>query len=299
MKNIGVIYENVHLSNVSNQTKEVMKNDFFMHQLEINNLEGYNVWLPFDFHLYHEALTYRPEKEELSSDDISDLANHEFSWLANYFEYDGIENVKRILQNRGFCFNKIQKYLQESNLNYTNQQIYQMENNDISWIQNEQEKEKVSSIIDEVRKSWYQEYIKDRDSKTSKENPCELLIVCENKENAITNLFEYITTGKQLHFMEMNPNKTLKEMMLEKKEEDQLKKLKQIETLIDTIQSVTALKNCKKILIKTVSENFQNYPQYSNTYTQNKLPFPTAYNPGIYPGFVNVKTEKQFIYERK
>ena len=96
MKTIAVIYyPSIHYTvkelNMALKSKEILEN---------RQLKPCNLWLPFDFHLYQEGLQYFPNQTELTEENISYLAHHQFAWLADYFEYNGIENVKNIIRNK-------------------------------------------------------------------------------------------------------------------------------------------------------------------------------------------------------
>ncbi len=194
MKTIAVIYyPSIHYTvkelNMALKNKEI---------LEDRQLKPCNLWLPFDFHLYQDGLQYFPNQTELTEENISYLAHHQFSWLADYFEYDGIENVKNIIRNKGYMFQRLQELLPQCNI----EQITDLGQENYNWIPYEQRQE-YKNIYDQVKTEWSEQL---RQDTIQKMNQCQdLLIVSFNSNKTYIDLYD-ILQDKNCYFIEPKEN---------------------------------------------------------------------------------------------
>lgn len=154
-----------------------------------------NLWLPFDFHLYDEGLSYFPDKDELTNKDIQYLAHHQFAWLADYFEFDAFKNLENIIANRGYIFTKLKNIFP----NYSNQQIKWLEQENFHWIHNEQERNHVKQIYNDIRKEWSE--LLRQDTRTKLEQSQDLMIVSFDSSKTYIDLFD-ILQNKNCYFIE-------------------------------------------------------------------------------------------------
>lgn len=191
MRTIAVIYYPAIYYAVT-QLKQTLQQK---KQIEKHPIKPCNLWLPFDFHLYDEGLSYFPGKEELSKEDIKHLAHHQFAWLADYFEFDAYTNLENIIANRGYIFTELQKHFPY----YSTRQIKRLEQENFQWIENEQEKNHVKSIYNSIKKEWSELLRKDTNAKLEQSN--DLMIVSFDSSKTYIDLYE-ILQNKNCYFIE-------------------------------------------------------------------------------------------------
>lgn len=250
-----MIYDKAEESYVL-EIESFLKTDSFRNQLKRMNLKDCNLWLPFDFHLYEAGLHLRPGKSNLKEEDIHDLALHEFSFLANYFGENGMENLEKIISNKGYQFEQLQSKLQEKGIFYEDSLLFQIINGDISQIQNKEEQKIVLPIQKEVRKQFIEHLEKDRNQKIALGNQVCLLIVSKCTQDVITNL-EDIVFSRTCYFIEEKSNQT-------------------IQNSINRKEMIKQLGNDKSFLETFIHLNFPSLmkPEKENSYiVKRKLPY--------------------------
>ena len=227
METIGVVYYPCDQNSSKILSNMLKQKD----ALKTYHLEEKNLWLPFDFHLYEDALVLRPNQESLTKEDIEEIARNEFSWYTSYFAMNPYSNLEKIIANRGYVFEQLKKMFPE----FTEQEIVRLEKNDFSWIE-EDKKEFVKSKYQQVIEEWNTLMLEDFIKKVGSDMP--ILIVSFDSEKALIDLEQYLvktiehhgrleTHHRTCYFLESDyfPQKTGIERIMELSEYKQKKEM--------------------------------------------------------------------------
>ena len=192
MRTIATIYHPITYKEVKELTQALKQKEI----LERYHLQPCNLWLPFDFHLYEDALLLCPDQEELSKDEIRTIAERDFSWLAAYFEVNGMEHVINMIANQGFIYEQLkQKYPM-----YSSAQIYLIMKEEFEWIIKEEEQKQVFTFYQQIIKKWEQYMKEDLEKKLNLAS--DFLIISFDTEKAMIDLNAMIFSKKNVYFIE-------------------------------------------------------------------------------------------------